>query len=157
MRQEVGDRKLKAGAMEQCYLFVLLLSLYSRGSPAQGWHHPQWGWALSHQSPSKKMLSQTCPQANLLGAIPQLKFPLPLCVTLTTEANCAIGSLPTTTSNTVTTLEYSAFWVCLHPQSTKFRGPSTLPKIPPSTHLTPRPLRAISFAISLKRLTHRIS
>ena len=51
--------------------------LYSPGLPCLGVALPTVVWGLLYHSLTKKMSPQTCLQANLIKAFPQLKFPLP--------------------------------------------------------------------------------
>ena len=52
--------------------------------------HPV-SWALLCQSLIKKMLPYICLQDDLMGAFSQLRFPLPRCIKLTTEANRTVS------------------------------------------------------------------
>lgn len=54
----------------------------------------------------KKMSCKTWPQGNLIGAIPQLRPPLPKCVNLTTEASSVRPQTPDWRRQTGEALEY---------------------------------------------------
>lgn len=77
--QEAGT---KAEIREECYLLACSSCpaepdfLYSPDPPAWEWYHPQWA-DLPKSIINEQNASQTCPQASLMEAIPQVTSFLP--------------------------------------------------------------------------------